>query len=262
MSDDTEGPGDTEWPGDTEFAPQAEEPQADESPAEASTPSPEAVTEGPVTAESAAAPEGRQGILLPTWVAVVLAVLLIGGVGFAIGYWTGDGGDSDERNAASGQPVPNRPGPSEDRPGNNRPNGGARPDGKGNNPDNGNGKNGNGNKGNGNKGNGNKGNGNGPNAEQTAFLGVSVEGADNLGGARVTSVQPGSPATDAGLKTGDVITKVGDTTVQSDADLIRAIRNQETGDEVTITYTRDGNSAQVKVKLGNRSDATRRSVPS
>ena len=91
---------------------------------------------------------------------------------------------------------------------------------------------------------------------------MSVESAGNNGGASVTSVRPGSPAADAGLKTGDVITKVGDTTIQSDADLIRAIRSHNPGDDVTITYTRDGTSAQAKVTLGNRSDAARNSVPS
>ena len=59
------------------------------------------------------------------------------------------------------------------------------------------------------------------------------------------------------MKTGDVITKIGDTTVQNDADLVRAIRSQSPGDSVTVTYTRDGTSAQVKVALGDRSDATR-----
>ena len=73
-------------------------------------------------------------------------------------------------------------------------------------------------------------------------------------------MRAGSPAAEAGLKSGDVVTKIGDTTVADDDDLIRAIRAQKPGDEVTVTYTRDGNSAQVKVTLGDRSDATRSSV--
>ena len=231
MSDDTDSPN------DIEPAPQAAEPGVEDATPqpepEAAEPTPEPVSAEPVTAESAVAPvaaapvataaaptEGRGGILLPTWVAVVLAVLLIGGVGFGIGYWTGGGDDgSDTRNAASSQTVPENP----------LPNRGALPNG----------------------------NGNGQTTAQTAFLGVGVANADNNGGARVTRVQSGSPAANAGLKTGDVITKVGDTTVQNDADLIRAIRSHEPGDEVTITYTRDGNSAQAKVELGNSSDATR-----
>jgi S1-C subfamily serine protease len=164
-------------------------------------------------------------------VAVVLAILLIGGIGFAIGYVTGDDNGSDTRNAASAENVPDR------RPTLPFPNG------------------------NGNNGNGNNG-GRGQTTAQAAFLGVSVENAANNAGAGVTGVQPGSPAANAGLKTGDVITKVDDTTVHSAADLIQAIRSHEPGDDVTVTYTRDGNSAQAKVTLGNRSDATRSSVPS
>ena len=57
-----------------------------------------------------------------------------------------------------------------------------------------------------------------------------------------------------------MVTKIDDTTVADDDDLIRAVRAHKPGDEVTVTYTRDGNSAQVKVTLGDRSDATRSSV--
>jgi membrane-associated protease RseP (regulator of RpoE activity) len=222
--------------------------QPDE-PTEASVPEPTApqpVVAEPVAAEPVAAtepvtaaepvtatppPAGRGGILLPTWVAVVLAVLLIGGIGFAIGYVTGDDNGSDSRNAASSQNLPGNRLPNLPFP--NENGGGDRDNG-----------------------------GNGQTTAQGAFLGVSVESADNDAGARLTGVQSGSPAADAGLKTGDVVTKVDDTTVHTDADLIRAIRSHEPGDDVTITYTRNGNSAQVKVTLGDRSDATRSAVPS
>jgi membrane-associated protease RseP (regulator of RpoE activity) len=242
---------DTDSPNDSEPAAQADEPTVEAStvPAEpeVAEPTPAPTVAEPVTSETAAVPaatvpaapppERRGGILLPTWVAVVLAILLIGGIGVAVGYWTGDGDDdSNASNAANSQTIPNGQGPL----GNARP----LPNGNGNN------------------GNGNNGNGNGQTIADTAFLGVSVEAVGDNGGARVTSVRPGSPAADAGLKTGDVITKVGDTDIQSDADLIRAIRSHDPGDDVTITYTRDGNSAQAKVELANRSDAARNSVPS
>ena len=185
-------------------------------------------------------PERRGGVFIPTWLAIVIAILLIGGVGFAVGYVSGDDGDGDSSNAASSQQVPSTQPPTRNVPGNNNtsPNGGSTaPNGGGLFP-------------------------NGRNASQTAFLGVSVENADNNGGARVTDVRAGSPAADAGLKTGDVITKIGDTTIQTSTDLIRAVRSNSPGDSVTVTYTRDGNSTDVKVKLGSLSDATRSAVPS
>jgi len=197
----------------------------------------------PVAAAPAATappPERRGGVFIPTWLAIVIAILLIGGVGFAIGYVSGDDGDGDSSNAASSQQVPSTQPPTRNVPGNNTaPNGGnnTAPNGGGNFP-------------------------NGRNASQTAFLGVSVENADNNAGARVTDVRAGSPAADAGLKTGDVITKIGDTTIQSSIDLIRAVRSNSPGDSVTVTYTRDGKSTDVKVELGSLSDATRSAVPS
>ena len=57
-----------------------------------------------------------------------------------------------------------------------------------------------------------------------------------------------------------MVTKIDDTAVTDDDDLIRAIRSHDPGDDVTVTYTRDGNTAQAKVTLGDRSEATRSSV--
>ena len=199
----------------------------------------------PPTAAAAAAPppERRGGIFLPTWLAALLAVLLVGGLGFVIGYASGDDDDSNPSIAANSQPnVPN---------GGNLPNGGNRPNlpNGGNLP--------------GYPGNGNgSGNSNGETNASAAFLGVSVENADNGSGASITAVRSGSPASEAGLKEGDVITKVGDTDVKSAADLIGAIRSHDPGDDVTVTYTRDGSSAQVTVHLGDRSDIARSSLPS
>jgi membrane-associated protease RseP (regulator of RpoE activity) len=205
----------------------------------------EPVTAEPVTAETMAAPptavpvapvaaatpppERRNGILLPIWVAVLVAVLLVGGIGFAIGYATGDDGGSDAANASSSQVVPNG-------------NGSTLPNRNGNGSENGNG------------------NGNGQTAAQIAFLGVALDNAPSNGGASITGVRDGSPAADAGLKTGDVITKVGDTAVTNDRELVNAIQAHKPGDTVTITYTRNGTSAQATVTLGDRSEATRSTV--
>jgi membrane-associated protease RseP (regulator of RpoE activity) len=213
----------------------------------------EPVTAEPVTAETTAAPptavpvapvaaatpppERRNGILLPIWVAVLVAVLLIGGIGFAIGYATGDDGGSDAANASSSQVVPNG-------------NGSTVPDRNGN---------GNGNS-NGNENGTGNGNGGGQTAAQIAFLGVALDNAAANGGATITGVRDGSPAADGGLKAGDVITKVGDTAVTNQRDLVTAIQAHKPGDTVTITYTRNGTSAQATVTLGDRSEATRSSV--
>ena len=232
-------------------APTAAGPGPEAEPVTADQPAavPPVAAAAPAAAAAAAAPAAsppgeRRGVFVPAWVAIVVAILLIGGLGFAIGYITGDNNGSDSSNAASTQTVPTRPTPTRPTPNEN---------GRGNTGNNGNGNN-----------NGGNNNGSGSNGEagaQTAFLGVSVAAAPNNGGAQVSQVSNGSPAANAGLKTGDVITKIGDTTVQSPVDVFRAIRSHQPGDQVTITYTRDGNSATATVTLGSRA-AVRPAIPS
>jgi hypothetical protein len=88
-----------------------------------------------------------------------------------------------------------------------------------------------------------------------AFLGVAVTNSDNGQGVVIGTVQSGSPAADAGLKAGDVITAVDGTSVNSAAALSTAVRSHQPGDSVKITYTRNGTSADVQVRLGNRTTA-------
>ena len=163
--------------------------------------------------------------------AAIVAALVFGGIGYAIGD---SSGDSDSRNASNDFPgAVNGDGPFANG---QLPNGQRLP-----NP-------------NGNGANGNGGNGNGGGSQtsgDTAFLGVALENAD--GGAGITQVQAGSPAADAGLKTGDVVTAVDGTNVTTAAALATTIGEHESGDEITVTYTRDGKSATAKVTLGSRS---------
>ena len=86
------------------------------------------------------------------------------------------------------------------------------------------------------------------------FLGVTAERASGgQQGAQVVDVLNGSPASQAGLQSGDVITAVDGNAVAGPLDLARQIRSHQSGDQVTITYTRNGNSTDVQVQLANRS---------
>ena len=85
-----------------------------------------------------------------------------------------------------------------------------------------------------------------------AYLGVAVESTDDGAGARITAVEDDSPADDAGLKEGDVITAVDGDEITGAADLARAILSRDGGDKATITYTRDGKSSEADVNLGSR----------
>ena len=85
-----------------------------------------------------------------------------------------------------------------------------------------------------------------------AYLGVSLASPLTGSGAQVASVTSGSPAANAGLKAGDVITAFDGTAVASADDLTSAVSEKSPGDEVKITYTRDGDSHTVQATLGTR----------
>ena len=82
------------------------------------------------------------------------------------------------------------------------------------------------------------------------FLGITTEKTDD--GLKVTDVTKGSAADKAGLKEGDIITKVGDKKITDEEDLTDVISSHKPKDDVTISYKRDGKAADVKTTLGER----------
>ncbi|MDO9409324.1 S1C family serine protease [Patulibacter sp.] len=97
-----------------------------------------------------------------------------------------------------------------------------------------------------------------------AYLGVGTADAAATGedgvGATVASVATGGPAADAGLKAGDVITKVGDTTVTDTELLGAAVDTHQPGEQVEVQYTRGGDRKTAKVTLGTRPDSAARAT--
>jgi putative serine protease PepD len=66
---------------------------------------------------------------------------------------------------------------------------------------------------------------------------------------------PDGPAAKAGLRAGDVITAVDGQRVTGPDELVIAIRKHRPGDEITVTYTRGGQTRTAKLTLGEaRSD--------
>ena len=82
-----------------------------------------------------------------------------------------------------------------------------------------------------------------------AVLGVGIGDADN-GGAQVGSVEPGGAADSAGVKAGDVITRIDDRVVQDGDELVAAVRSHAPGDRITLTIGTDGRT--VEATLGSR----------
>jgi membrane-associated protease RseP (regulator of RpoE activity) len=169
----------------------------------------------------------RKVVAVPMSVLVTLGAIIVAVLMFGIGYAVGDSNNDDGQRVIT-QPqfqVPNLGGP-----GNN---------GNGNNvtpqfPNNGNGNNGNSN----------------PQTTGAAFLGVATEQTD--AGLRVSQVVDNSAADNAGLEVDDVITEFNGDDVTTSAALGAAVAQQDAGDRVQLTYTRDGETETVTVTLGTR----------
>lgn len=84
---------------------------------------------------------------------------------------------------------------------------------------------------------------------------VSEQAAQRLGidrGAWVREVSPGSPASEAGIATDDVIVGVADREITSMEELSIAIRDLQVGQRVTIVFVRAGERRTVDVVLAER----------
>jgi putative serine protease PepD len=89
-----------------------------------------------------------------------------------------------------------------------------------------------------------------------AELGVSVSDSPNPAGARIGDVTPGSAAGTAGLRSGDVVTRIDGQVIDSADGLVAAVRTQAPGDTVTLTYVRDGSTHTTSVVLGTDQPTT------
>jgi putative serine protease PepD len=78
--------------------------------------------------------------------------------------------------------------------------------------------------------------------------------SDNKG-VEISQVADDSPAAKAGLQQGDVITAIDGKDVTSPVEVRSAVQAKESGDKITVTYTRDGQSKTVDVTLASRSQA-------
>ncbi len=90
-------------------------------------------------------------------------------------------------------------------------------------------------------------------------IGVSPLSGDNaslVDGAQVSKVDNGSPAEQAGIEVGDVITKVGDTPITDPDSLVATVRSYRPGDKVEVAWTRDGRSRTATVTLASDADQT------
>ena len=81
-----------------------------------------------------------------------------------------------------------------------------------------------------------------------AMLGIVTEAADK--GAKVVSISKGSAAEKAGLKAGDIITRIDNQKVEGPDDVTKAIRKNKPGAKIEIGLLRDGKAQKLTAELG------------
>jgi serine protease Do len=104
------------------------------------------------------------------------------------------------------------------------------------------------------------------------WLGVSIQpvtpelaksfGLSDTNGALVSSIADGSPASSAGLRRGDVITRYDGHAVARWSDLPRAVAETPVGREVPLEVTRDGKRMTLSVKVAKLDDDDRQAAAS
>ncbi len=102
-----------------------------------------------------------------------------------------------------------------------------------------------------------------------AYLGAIVaelepamkEIAGTDAGVLLSTVMNGSPADEAGLMAGDVVTEIDGKAVTGPEQLIEVIRGHAPGDRVRVTYYRLGNKGAARVRLGDRGAVDRPETP-
>jgi serine protease Do len=98
------------------------------------------------------------------------------------------------------------------------------------------------------------------------YLGVNIQpvtedmaeamGMKTAKGAIVAEAMPGTPAANAGLKAGDVITKLNGQVVDDASDLTRRIGSFKPSDKVELTYIRDGAEKTASITLADQKNET------
>jgi putative serine protease PepD len=86
---------------------------------------------------------------------------------------------------------------------------------------------------------------------QHPYIGVSTsETSDGTNGALVQSVVAGGPASTAGVKSGDVVTRIDGQRIEGTSDLVATVAGHKPGDKLALTVRRSGETVQLTVTLG------------
>jgi serine protease Do len=79
-------------------------------------------------------------------------------------------------------------------------------------------------------------------------------GLNNVFGARVSAITPGSPASSTDLQVGDIILKFGGRIVENDSHLVSQVSQSPIGQEVELEVFRDGRQTTVHAVIRDREE--------
>jgi YidC/Oxa1 family membrane protein insertase len=89
--------------------------------------------------------------------------------------------------------------------------------------------------------------------DRSGYLGhLAPEDVAQGGGAKVNVVVPGTPAEEAGIQVGDIITSIGEKQVADAEGLVEVLATTEPGQKVNVTISRAGAPQNLSVTLGRR----------
>ncbi len=84
-----------------------------------------------------------------------------------------------------------------------------------------------------------------------AYVGVFLN-SSTQGGAEISQVQSGSPASSAGVQPHDIVTSIDGKQISSTQQFIETVDTYEPGQTITLTVKRDGGTKTLKLTLGTR----------
>ena len=87
-----------------------------------------------------------------------------------------------------------------------------------------------------------------------SYVGVELN-SSSTGGAQISRVSAGSPATSAGLQPGDVVTAINGKPISSTEQFIATVDTYSPGQSITVTVKRGGQTHDFKLTLGTRPNA-------
>ena len=82
------------------------------------------------------------------------------------------------------------------------------------------------------------------------MLRVAWRAPDGTTGIVLSTVVNGSPAWNAGLRSNDVVSRLGNTDLTTETDLAVALVKQGAGQKVKVEYWRDGKQQTTEITLG------------